>query len=260
MSALALASMEQLVKQPINSKITLLVVDKLREAIRCSNQRLEDSFTRRRASPLYEVLKSINAPYVPPLSVFIKDLVRRSNVSTGTVIVSLVYIDRLQKKLPEATQGIHCACHRVFLAALILSAKTLNDSSPKNRHWARYANCFPLAEVNLMERQLFLLLDYDLSVSENDLLEVCMPLIDLPIPTTSVIPEYALPKPVNYDETKFIDCYLGESMDAANDSAYSSDSEITSSHSLLADLELIPTNKNQLSHGEVAVEQWDAIW
>ncbi|KAG2185518.1 hypothetical protein INT44_002311 [Umbelopsis vinacea] len=240
MSTLALASMEQLVKQPINSKITLL--------------------------------KSINAPYVPPLSVFIKDLVRRSNVSTGTVIVALVYIDRLQKKLPEATQGIHCACHRVFLAALILSAKTLNDSSPKNRHWARYANCFPLAEVNLMERQLFLLLvspvsslnRFTLCILPNNpgrlgfYQSMCLPLLDLP--TVSVIPEYILPKPVNYDETKFIDCYLGESMDASDDSAYSSDSEITSSHSLLADLELIPTNKHQLSHGEVAVEQWDAIW
>jgi hypothetical protein len=89
-----------------------------------------------------------------------------------------------------------------------------------------------------------------------------MPLIDLPIPTTSVTAEYALPKPANYEETKFTDCCLGESMDASDDSAYSSDSEITSSHSLLADLELtqMPTKKNQLSQGEVAVEQWDAIW
>jgi len=89
-----------------------------------------------------------------------------------------------------------------------------------------------------------------------------MPLIDLPILATPVMTEYALPKPEIYEETKFIDCYLGESMDASDDSAYSSDSEITSSHSLLADLELtqIPTKKIHFSNGEVAVEQWDAIW
>lgn len=89
-----------------------------------------------------------------------------------------------------------------------------------------------------------------------------MPLIDLPIPTTPVITEYTLPKPETYEETKFIDCYLGDSMDASDDSAYSSDSEITSSQSLLADLELtqISTKKTHFSHGEVAVEQWDAIW
>jgi hypothetical protein len=81
------------------------VVHKLRSAIRCNARPIENSFSRRETSPLCEVLSSIHAPYVPPLSIFVKDLIRRSNVSTGTVIVSLVYIERLQKKLPEATQG-----------------------------------------------------------------------------------------------------------------------------------------------------------
>lgn len=64
---------------------------------------------------------------------------------------------------------MHCTRHRVFLATLIVAAKYLNDSSPKNKHWARYASLFSLAEVSLMEKQLLYLLDYDLRMTEDEL-------------------------------------------------------------------------------------------
>jgi G1/S-specific cyclin PLC1 len=63
-----------------------------------------------------------------------------------------------------------CTRHRVFLATLIVTAKYLNDSSPKNIHWANYAALFEVAEINLMEKQLLYLLDYDLRFDE---LEAC---------------------------------------------------------------------------------------
>ena len=59
-----------------------------------------------------------------------------------------------------------CTRHRVFLATLIAAAKYLNDSSPKNKHWAAFAQLFDPAEVNLMEKQLLFLLDYDLRFDE----------------------------------------------------------------------------------------------
>jgi len=62
------------------------------------------------------------------------------------------------------------------LAALILSAKYLNDSSPKNKHWAEYSHVrgyepfgFSRTEVNLMEKQLLFLLEWDLNIDEQDL-------------------------------------------------------------------------------------------
>lgn len=61
-----------------------------------------------------------------------------------------------------------CTRHRVFLATLIVAAKYLNDSSPKNKHWSAYASLFDLAEVNLMEKQLLFLLDYDLRFDEDE--------------------------------------------------------------------------------------------
>jgi hypothetical protein len=65
---------------------------------------------------------------------------------------------------------MHCTRHRVFLATLIVAAKYLNDSSPKNKHWTRYAALFSLAEVSLMEKQLLYLLDYDLRMTEDELI------------------------------------------------------------------------------------------
>jgi len=54
--------------------------------------------------------------------------------------------------------GMHCTCHRVFLASLILAAKYLNDQSPKNKHWSAHSTVFSVGEVNLMEKQLLSLL------------------------------------------------------------------------------------------------------
>jgi len=65
---------------------------------------------------------------------------------------------------------MHCTRHRVFLATLIVAAKYLNDSSPKNKHWTKYGALFSQAEVNLMEKQLLYLLDYDLRMEEDELM------------------------------------------------------------------------------------------
>ncbi|KAJ2402302.1 PHO85 cyclin-1 [Coemansia sp. RSA 2559] len=51
------------------------------------------------------------------------------------------------------------------------SLKYLNDASPKNKYWARYSTMFTVAEVNLMEKQLLFLLDFDLRIDNEDLNE-----------------------------------------------------------------------------------------
>ncbi|KAK7519000.1 cyclin [Phyllosticta citriasiana] len=121
---------------------------------------------------------------LPSVEAYITSLVERSHVGVATLMTSLVYLARLKSRLPNEAKGMRCTVHRIFLASLILAAKNLNDSSPKNKHWARYTAVrgfesfgFSLTEVNLMEKQLLFLLDWDLRVLPEDLYQHLEPFL-----------------------------------------------------------------------------------
>ena len=146
--------------------------------------------------PPGEESRSPLQPSLPPLKDFVQGLVDRSHVQVPTLMSSLVYLSRLQQKLPPVAKGMRCTVHRIFLASLILAAKNLNDSSPKNKHWARYSSVkgfegfgFSVTEVNLMEKQLLFLLDWDLRITNDDLFKHFEPFLG-PIRTRMELEEF----------------------------------------------------------------------
>jgi PHO85 cyclin-1 len=173
------AALEEFVRQPVRSYMIQHLAKQASLVIRCEEPvpSPQDSLPTPPSTPPQELV-SDGQPPLPSLEAFITSLVHKSSVQVPTLMSSLVFLARLRARLPPVAKGMRCTVHRIFLASLILAAKNLNDSSPKNKHWARYTSVkgfegfgFGLAEVNLMERQMLYLLDWDTRVNEQDLFD-----------------------------------------------------------------------------------------
>jgi hypothetical protein len=99
---------------------------------------------------------------------FATNVITRAEVSTPTVLVALSYMDRAKPHLHIALE--EWALERVFLGALIVASKYLNDSTLKNVHWALCTGVFGKRDVGRIEREFLDVLDFELSITEDALL------------------------------------------------------------------------------------------
>lgn len=170
-------ALEQFVYQPVGRDMIAYLAAAAQNVISCDTSLMPQ--TQEPTPPQSPDNKAVEADdaTLPTVEEFITQLVIKSNVQVPTLMSTLVYLTRLKSKLQPMARGLRCTTHRIFLAALILAAKYLNDSSPKNKHWANYTHVatdrysfgFNRTEVNLMEKQLLFLLEWDLRISEHDL-------------------------------------------------------------------------------------------
>lgn len=176
------AALAQFIAMPVSREMISHLAKKASSVIRCeaSPQQASQFPPTPPRTPPNDPMQ----PVLPTVEQFITSLVDRSHVQVPTLMSSLVYLDRLRSRLPPVAKGVRCTVHRIFLASLILAAKNLNDSSPKNKHWARYSIMrdfdgfgFSLTEVNLMEKQLLFLLEWELRITSEDLYEHLEPFL-----------------------------------------------------------------------------------
>jgi len=184
-SELNAAALDRFVYQPVNETMVRYLANAAFNVIACDSNLMPTPMARTGTVSQPASAPTTPEPHrvkaedggLPTLKEFITQLVRSSNVQVPTLMSTLVYLTRLRSRLQPMARGLRCTTHRIFLAALILAAKYLNDSSPKNKHWANYSHLntndysfgFSRTEVNLMEKQLLFLLDWDLRITEEDL-------------------------------------------------------------------------------------------
>lgn len=148
MDTAILQEIQDMIRGPVSSELISHVAEQAALVIPCCQQ--QQMSTSHVVDSKYGAL--------PSLPTFINFLVKRSSVRTGTLLGSLVFLQRLQQTLSSIAKGMPCTSHRIFLATLIVTSKALHDTSPKNKHWAKYAAYFTLSEINLMEKQLLSLM------------------------------------------------------------------------------------------------------
>lgn len=166
------AALNYFLRQPVSQDMISYLAQKATEVIRCEPSLDKGLFPTPPVSPPHKNRR----PLLPSVEEFVTSLAQRSRVQVPILMTSLVYLSRLQSCLRPDLKGMECTTHRIFLAALILAAKNLNDSTYYNKDWARYSAVsgygdfgFSITEVNNMERQFLSLLKWDLRINPEDL-------------------------------------------------------------------------------------------
>ncbi|GAA5989902.1 hypothetical protein JCM10908_002370 [Rhodotorula pacifica] len=184
------ADLVELMQMPLSEEMISFVAARTMDAIKCRPPpQLPPSPP---VTPGERPKSSYTPDHLPPLDYFIHSILIKSRCHVPTLLCTLVYLERLKRRLPTHARGCHTTRHRVFLAVLIVAAKYLNDSSPQNKHWQRYAAFFQLSEITLMERQLLTILNFDLNFTEEELIG-CLGTLLRPEPQQVDVPSVEAP-------------------------------------------------------------------
>jgi hypothetical protein len=168
------AAMHYMMRLPVTPNFISPVAEKAMLVVRTNPYPLSNDsfFNNESGSP------SFTAP--------VESLSEVVSIRTPMPITGLAYLSRLRSCLSPTTRDNLTSAHRLFLAALILAANNRSDTSPENKHWARYSLTWSfgderlgssVADVSLVEKQLLILLDWILRISPDNLHSLVQPVL-----------------------------------------------------------------------------------
>ncbi|KAK9766620.1 PHO85 cyclin-5 [Basidiobolus ranarum] len=116
--------------------------------------------------PSHSICKTIA---LTPLKPFLVQTLRESKVSIITLQIALMYLLRIKiagnyaNSCPGGPPNFAKCGRRMFIAALIVAGKFIQDKHVKNCVWAKFTRT-PLLEINMVELAFLRLIDYNLFV------------------------------------------------------------------------------------------------
>ncbi|KAJ7847085.1 hypothetical protein B0H14DRAFT_2510494 [Mycena olivaceomarginata] len=111
---------------------------------------------------------TFRSPRAHKFTNFVSNILSRAEIAAPTLLVTLVYVARARSHLSIALE--QWALERVFLGALIVASKYTQDSTLRNVHWAMVTGVFGKGDIGRMEREFLEVLDWELGVSEADVM------------------------------------------------------------------------------------------
>ncbi|PWN53110.1 hypothetical protein IE53DRAFT_213407 [Violaceomyces palustris] len=109
---------------------------------------------------------SLRLAPTPRFKTFVRDMLNTTQVSNSVVILALMYIHRLKSKHPEL-RGQEGSEFRLFVTALMLANKFLDDHTYTNKTWSELSG-IELKDVTKMEIEFWMGLSMRIYVSEAD--------------------------------------------------------------------------------------------
>lgn len=100
---------------------------------------------------------------IPEVSIYkyLQRIILYSNIEENTLVLSLIYIDRLcNKKVPVNKYTIH----KLLFTCILIALKVNEDCFYKNNYYSEISG-IPLKELNLLEYNLLVLLDFQTNVT-----------------------------------------------------------------------------------------------
>ncbi|KAJ2450193.1 hypothetical protein EV183_004447 [Coemansia sp. RSA 2336] len=103
---------------------------------------------------------------LPTLETFICSVAQSLKITPEVVVTSLIYVERLSKRLPQTAKTKADTPYRIFLAALLLAEKYWSDQAVKVKLLVMATGgLFRHKEILAMEKALLRVLKFELYVS-----------------------------------------------------------------------------------------------
>ncbi|KAI9264800.1 hypothetical protein BY458DRAFT_513576 [Sporodiniella umbellata] len=107
-----------------------------------------------------------------PLPVFIKSVYRKCSLSPAVLFASLIYLERLKKRLPVGSNGEYDTPYKLFLSSVILATKYIEDHRKHTMVIYKFvSSLYNLKELSEMERSFLGFLNFDLYVDRDEMFE-----------------------------------------------------------------------------------------